>query len=243
MNAERKSYIGSVLSVISKAGIRYKGTLIMIDSQNQTLTLQSVKSFGSEGRRGQGKEVPPSDDIYEYIIFKASDLKEFNVIQVPQKDEKSFQDPAIIQTQKKEDKTEERTEKEEEYRQKEEYYGRSEKRPAYHKKRRNSFEYKLKESEDKESVKEKYKDDFDFDTMNKKVVKGEVKIEPKYDKKKSFFDSITNCEMKNKRMDRSEIKKIDTETFGEYEVSHFDHSNRRGRRRRFGRGRGYRGSN
>jgi hypothetical protein len=237
MNSERKSYIGSVLSVISKAGIRYKGTLIMIDSQNQTLTLQSVKSFGSEGRRGQGKEVPPSDDIYEYIIFKASDLKEFNVIQVPQKDEKSFQDPAIIQTQKKEEKNEETTEK------KEEYHNRSERKPQFHRKRRNSFEYKLK-GEDKETVKEKYKDDFDFDSMNKKLVKGEVKVETKYDKKKSFFDSISNCEMKNKRMDRTEIKKIDTETFGEYEVSHFDHSNRRGgRRRRFGRGRGYRGSN
>ena len=238
MNSERKSYIGSVLSVVSKAGIRYTGTLIMIDSQNQTLTLQSVKSFGSEGRRGQGKEVPPSEDIYEYIIFKGTDLKEFNVIKVPDKDAKAFQDPAIIETQKKEDREADSRDTVE----KEEHHYRGSRRSNYHHKRRNSFEYKLKE-EDKAKAIEKYKDDFDFDSMNKKLVKEEVKsplgIDQKYDKAKSFFDNISNCEIKNKRVDRAEIKKIDTETFGEFETATYDHPfNRRGRRRGYRGGRG-----
>ena len=96
---EKKNYLGSVLSLISKSEIRYVGTLVMINSQEQTLTLKHVKSYGSEGRRGGGeKEVPPSEDIYESIKFRATDLQDFYVIRSP---DKKFKDPAIIESESK----------------------------------------------------------------------------------------------------------------------------------------------
>ena len=228
MSSEKKSYIGSVLSVISKAGIRYVGTLVMIDSQNQTLTLQSVRSYGSEGRRGETKEVPPSDDIYEFIIFKASDLKEFNVVKPPEKSDKEFQDPAIVETKQKE---EEKPEKE--YTRKDSDHSRSYRKPSYRGYRKH-YDYAPKEKVNSEDLKEKYKDDFDFDSMNKKLIKEEAKVEEvgfKYDKKKSFFDNISTCEKKNQRYDRDTLKKIDSETFGEFESGRFRRSGRGGYRR------------
>lgn len=96
---QKKDYIGCVMSLISKQEIRYVGTLIMINSQEQTLVLQNVKSYGSEGRRGGGHdEVPASTETYQHIIFRAAELKDFYVIKSP---EKEFQDPAILSTEAK----------------------------------------------------------------------------------------------------------------------------------------------
>lgn len=85
-------YIGSKLSLISKAEIRYEGILCSIDPVASTVTLAKVKSLGTEDRLTD-RPSAPRDEIFEYIIFRGSDIKDIHVC-----DPCIQQDPAIIRT-------------------------------------------------------------------------------------------------------------------------------------------------
>ena len=54
-----------------------------------------VKSYGTEGRPAQ-KQIPPRNEVYEYIIFRGSDIKDLSVSQMGSKDEDPPVDPAIV---------------------------------------------------------------------------------------------------------------------------------------------------
>ncbi|EDO49317.1 predicted protein, partial [Nematostella vectensis] len=71
-------YIGSIINLVSKAEIRYVGTLYAIDTKESTVTLANVRSFGTEGRKVD-VEIPPRNEIYEYIVFRGQDIKDLNV--------------------------------------------------------------------------------------------------------------------------------------------------------------------
>ncbi|BFZ55511.1 hypothetical protein PYCC9005_002552 [Savitreella phatthalungensis] len=104
-------YIGSRLSLISKSDIRYVGVLHEIDSVNSTVSLENVVSYGTEGRKGgdPSQEIPPSDQVFEYIVFRGSDVKDLRVEQgsaagaqapqqQPQQPRPQQHDPAILQS-------------------------------------------------------------------------------------------------------------------------------------------------
>ncbi|KAJ1940565.1 hypothetical protein FBU59_003773 [Linderina macrospora] len=66
---------GNRISLISKSGIRYTGTLNDVNESEQTISLEQVRSMGTEGRKGNPlEEIPASNDIYEYIQFRATDV-------------------------------------------------------------------------------------------------------------------------------------------------------------------------
>lgn len=84
--------LGSRISLISKADIRYEGRLFTVDPQECTIALAGVQSFGTEDRETQ-YPISPQSQIYEYILFRGSDIKDIRVINncaMPN-------DPAIMQ--------------------------------------------------------------------------------------------------------------------------------------------------
>lgn len=112
-------YIGSRISLISKSEIRYEGTLYTIDTAESTVALQNgkprplvqpcaalfgvlltlastVRLFGTEDRHPEGGGfVAASPEVYEYIIFRGSDIKDLHVIET--QPAPVMQDPSIMQ--------------------------------------------------------------------------------------------------------------------------------------------------
>ena len=238
LNQQKKDYIGCLMSLISKQEIRYAGTLIAINSKDQTLVLQNVKTYGSEGRRGGGPdELPASNQMYERVVFRAAELKDFYVIKGPEKD---FKDPAILSTEKGEERKEEKKqaaalsaesapytasyqyeEQEPHYEYSSGYRGRRSR--GYYSRGRGSprkYEGTFQEHTVKE-LQDKYSGEFDFEGMNKKFealfTEKEAKVDVgiKYDKGKSFYDTISRGkeERTDATFDRDKRRQIDAATF------------------------------
>ncbi|CAH1767465.1 6179_t:CDS:10 [Entrophospora sp. SA101] len=95
-------YIGSKISLISRSDIRYVGILHSINQADSTVALEQVRSYGTEGRRGNPpEEIPPSDNVFEYIVFRGSDVKDLHVCEAPTQQQSIPQvpnDPAILGT-------------------------------------------------------------------------------------------------------------------------------------------------
>ena len=97
-------YIGSRISLISKSDIKYIGTLHEINSETHTVALESVTSYGTEGRKGNpAEEIPGNDQVFEYIVFRGSDVKDLVILAPPSEEGKGENerprvpdDPAIL---------------------------------------------------------------------------------------------------------------------------------------------------
>jgi len=80
--ASPSQFIGSKISLISKSEIRYEGILYSLDLIEATISLAKVKSFGTEDRPTE-RPVPAKDEVYEFIIFRGTDIKGIDVVEPP----------------------------------------------------------------------------------------------------------------------------------------------------------------
>ncbi|XP_023711111.1 protein LSM14 homolog A isoform X3 [Cryptotermes secundus] len=88
--------LGSKISLISKADIRYEGRLFTVDPQECTIALSSVRSFGTEDRETQ-YPIAPQNQVYDYILFRGSDIKDIRVVNNVGPLQNVPNDPAIVQ--------------------------------------------------------------------------------------------------------------------------------------------------
>ncbi|KAG2245332.1 hypothetical protein Bca52824_092817 [Brassica carinata] len=68
-------YIGSFMTLVSKYGLRYQGFLYHLNHDEKTLCLINVTCYGTEGRNHIGFHIPPSYQLYSYIVFTTTQIK------------------------------------------------------------------------------------------------------------------------------------------------------------------------
>ncbi|KAI0693318.1 Scd6-like Sm domain-containing protein [Cytidiella melzeri] len=93
------SFIGKPISLISHSDVRYRGILAGINPAASTIQLSNVYSMGTETRRPPEQFIPPVQEPYAYIIFRASEVKDLAVDegaqqQPPRRD--VHDDPAVL---------------------------------------------------------------------------------------------------------------------------------------------------
>lgn len=204
--SQQQSYIGNTLSILSKAKVRYIGTLIVVDPMKKTITLSKVRCLGTEGRLNGINEVQKSDEVHEQITFNANELDDFYVV----KSTETFQDPAIVSSvsaKPNKEQTKDIT-----------YI------PSNVTNIHNQLEHnKATDNIEDTKIQNPKKEFYDIEKMNSKfeaLLKFEVNTisaKPQYDKSMSFFDNLNNESMKDQRVDMNKLKeqrKIDNETFG-----------------------------
>ncbi|KAK7053852.1 Scd6-like Sm domain-containing protein [Favolaschia claudopus] len=91
------SFIGKPISLISHSDVRYKGILAGIDPAASTIQLSNVYSMGTEGRRPRAEYIPAVQEPYQYIIFRASEVKDLSVEDPPASQRSVHDDPAVFQ--------------------------------------------------------------------------------------------------------------------------------------------------
>nr|KAJ3421970.1 hypothetical protein HK105_001667 [Polyrhizophydium stewartii] len=80
----RQVYVGAKISLISKSNLRFVGTLHSINQEESSVALEQVRSYGTEGRMGNpSDEIEPVDQIFPFIVFKGSDVKDLHIINHP----------------------------------------------------------------------------------------------------------------------------------------------------------------
>lgn len=233
-------YIGRTISLISSKGIRYVGILDDVNGEESTVTLKNVQPFGTEGRLNDpSKEIAPSNDVYPVVVFRGSDVHDLSVLDDPAPTPTPSTNNQQTQSQQVPKPTPSETATQQSppsqpsstvpQPQPQPIPQQRPQRQQHQQQRYNNFA----------STRELPKNDFDFEQNNAKFddkveeLKNEQQPEqseqpeqPAYDKKKSFFDTISNSNDRPERPNNNN----NNNNFG---------NNRGGfRRGRGGRGRG-----
>ena len=69
--------MGSIISLITNASVRYEGTLVEVNGEERAMNLKDVQSFGTEGRRDGKNEIPAHENVIPSVIFKVDHIKDF----------------------------------------------------------------------------------------------------------------------------------------------------------------------
>lgn len=60
----------SRVRIITHSNLRFEGVIYQINKNEKTIALKDVRNFGTEEREVE-KFVPPSNMIYDFLVFKS----------------------------------------------------------------------------------------------------------------------------------------------------------------------------
>ena len=87
--------LGSRISLVTNALVRYEGILSEVDPIKKAMTLIHVRSFGTEGRRNGVNEINMIGNEIPQVQFKVDQIKDFKIVSKP---DLTLLDPAIMST-------------------------------------------------------------------------------------------------------------------------------------------------
>ena len=67
--------------MVTKAQMRYEGTVVKLDRVERVMHLKDVRQFGTEGRLNGQNEMPARDDIINMAAFKIELVQNFGLVQ------------------------------------------------------------------------------------------------------------------------------------------------------------------
>jgi len=72
--------VGNEISLVSNSEIRYEGVFYTINTQESTITLETARCFGTEGRKMP--DIPPiTSYVYDFITFRGQDIYDLTVLE------------------------------------------------------------------------------------------------------------------------------------------------------------------
>lgn len=247
-------YIGKTIALISNTDNRYVGLLESIDSEKGVVTLRQVRCFGTEGRKGWGpQEIYPNHNVYDSVAFNGNDVKDLNILDVPLEQVQPVVAPQAVAGEQSVPRPQVPAAVA--------GYGVYAPEEQQGKPQPSQQEHPEERKVENERVERKSRNggagkalpdaEFDFESNNAKFRKEDMSKEEElekeksasktdevfYDKKSSFFDSISSSAVEDSNSAKwQEERQVNMDTFGQARVRP-----RRGDYRGRGRGRGGRG--
>ena len=67
--------------VVTKTNCRYEGVFYTFNKDDNTISLSSVKAFGTETREAERFVAPREDEVYTYIVFNIDEINDIVILE------------------------------------------------------------------------------------------------------------------------------------------------------------------
>lgn len=73
-------YVGKTISLVSKANVRYIGTLATVSAESSSLVLRDVQDYGTEDRVSGAGSIPGNPSVIPEMTFLGTDVADLQVL-------------------------------------------------------------------------------------------------------------------------------------------------------------------
>ena len=67
--------------VVTKTNCRYEGVFYTFNKDDNTISLSSVRAFGTETREAERFVAPRDDEVYTYIVFNIDEINDIVILE------------------------------------------------------------------------------------------------------------------------------------------------------------------